>query len=174
MKEKFDFEGLKSRIEFATRKCFGENMEQHGANLCAFALASDDGAMTVVPRINTIGHLEKMQQQDAQYKDDYEFSSDEWFSDDGANVEFDDICRILANEIAKDGLDFVSFKKELFDSCVQVLEKLRGEQFFPEDLLVLFSISDTFESVENQVKWAKRLNPGEKAVRFEHWLTDSF
>lgn len=170
MEEKFDFDNLKKRIEFAVRKCFAENLERYGKSLCAFALISDDGAMTVVPCTNTVEHLKKMQHENVEYKDAYEFSPVEWFTDNGANVEFDDICEIVAKEVLKGDLDFVGFKKELFESCVQVLEKLRNEQFFPEDLFVLFSISDTFESVENQIQWAKRLNSGEVVRRFEEWI----
>ena len=157
----FNFEELKSKIEIATKKGFKENIQKYGSDICSFSLISDDGAMTVVPFTNTKSHLEKMQSEDPKYKDVYEFEPAEWFTSDGANAEFDDICKTLSLEIDKEDLDFENFKKTLFETCIEVLEKLRTENFFRKELgkelLILFSVSDTMESEKDIIKWGKRL-----------------
>ena len=174
MKNEFDFQSLKKKIEFATKKCLMENKEKYGSDICAFALISDDGAMTVVPFTNTHTHLKKMQLEDLAYEDDYEFNPSEWLTDDGANDEFSEICKILRTEEEKENLDFAKFKNELFETCVEVLQDLRREKAFFEilqkDILVMFDISDTDESEERLIEWFKSTNTVENGKRFEKWM----
>ena len=169
-----NFDELKSKIEYATKKSFKENIQKYGSDICSFSLISDDGAMTVVPFTNTKSHLSKMQLEDPKYKDVYEFEPAEWFTSDGANTEFNDICKTLSVKIYKENLDFENFKKTLFETCTQVLEKLRTEKFFQQelgrDLLIMFSISDTDETEENQIRWTKRLNNEKEGKRFEDYM----
>ena len=81
---------------------------------------------------------------------------------------------MIFDEIDNDDLDFEGFRNTLFETCVQVLEKLRTEKFFRNELgknlLVLFSISDTSEPKENLIQWGKRLNNEETGNRFEDYL----
>ena len=174
MNTNFNFEELKSKIESATRKIFKENSKKYGSDICSFSLISDDGAMTVVPFTNTKSHLTELQLEDPTYKDTYEFEPAEWFTSDGANTEFNDICKMVSDEVDNDNLDFEAFRNTLFETCVQVLEKLRTEHFFRneigKDLLVLFSISDTSEPKENLIQWGKRLNSEAIGNRFEDYL----
>ena len=170
MKTNFNFEELKSKIESATKKCFKENIKNYGSDICSFSLISDDGAMTIVPYTNTKSHLKELQLEDPTYKDSYEFEP----ASDGANTEFNDICKMVSDEIDNDDLDFEGFRNTLFETCVQVLEKLRTEKLFRNELgknlLVLFSISDTSEPKENLIQWGKRLNNEETGNRFEDYL----
>ncbi|MDH7447643.1 DUF4303 domain-containing protein [Aquimarina sp. 2201CG14-23] len=157
-----DFNALKQQIKKVTKRAFLENVAKYGKEICAFALVSDDGAMTVVPYTNTIAHLQKMQKDDPDYKEVYEFEPAEWYTSDGANDEIDAICSVLNKEVLRDNINFEVFKNQLFETCVQVLEELQKENFFMDnvekDILVLFSISDTNEPEENLIKWAKRTN----------------
>ena len=105
-KNEFDFRSLKKKTEFATKKCLIENKEKYGSDICAFALISDDDAMTVVPFTNTHAHLKKMQLEDLASDDDYEFNPSEWLTDDGANDEFSEICKILRTELGNENLEF--------------------------------------------------------------------
>jgi len=157
-----DFDSLKQQIKKAAKNAFLENVTKHGEEICAFALVSDDGAMTVVPYTNTKTHLLKMQKEDPVYKEVYEFEPSEWYTSDGANDEINTICNILNKYVLDENIDFGAFKKELFETCVQILEELQQDNFFKDnlqkDILVLFGISDTLEPEEHLIKWAKRIN----------------
>ncbi len=178
MEVNFNFEELKQKIEYATKKSFQENFEKYNSDICAFALVSDDGAMTVVPFINTKSHLNKMILEDPDYKNSYEFEPDEWFTSEGANSEFNEICKTLSKQIFRGDIDFKNFKITLFETCVQVLEKLRLEKFFEQqlgkDLLIRFSISDTDEPKEHLIKWTKRLNNKEISSRFTDYVNTEY
>ena len=173
MKIDFNFEDLKSKIEIATKKSFEENIRKYGSEICSFSLISDDGAMTVVPFTNIKSHLKKMQLEDPNYKEYYEFEPCEWHTSDGANKEFNDICSSLSKEISNENLDFEKFKNKLFETCIEVLENLRNENYFSKklgkDLLIRFSISDTDEPEENLIKWTKRLNSEVLSRKFEDY-----
>ncbi|WP_407486179.1 DUF4303 domain-containing protein [Elizabethkingia anophelis] len=68
IKYKINFETLKHKIETATKKAFLEIYEKAGSeNLYAFALYSDEGAMTVCPSANSLKHLEKTPTNDITY-----------------------------------------------------------------------------------------------------------
>ncbi|MRX64092.1 DUF4303 domain-containing protein [Maribacter luteus] len=178
MNTDFNFEELKSKIEFAVKKSFKENIQKYGSDICSFSLISDDGAMTLVPYTNTKSHLEKMQSQDPKYKDFYEFEPVEWFTSNGAKAEFHDLCQTLSVETDKEELDFENFRNIVFETCVQVLEKLRTEGFFQKELgknlLVQFNISDTNEPKENLIKWTKRLNDKKNGKRYQDYMNHVF
>ena len=174
MKSDFNFEELKTKIESATKNSFKENIKKYGTDICSFSLTSDDGAMTVIPYTNTKSHLEKKQLEDPKYKEYYEFETCEWYTSDGANIEFNAICKMISEEIDKVELDFENFRNKLFETCIQVLEKLQNENFFLKelghDLLIKFSISDTTEPKKNLIEWTKRLNNGELGNRYESYM----
>lgn len=158
-----NFNSLKEQIKTAAKNAFVENVAHYGAEVCSFALVSDDGAMTVVPYTNTLLHLHKMQQEDPEDKEVYEFEPAEWCTSDGANEEVNKLCEILnSGALRKSSTNFEEFKNELFETCVEVLEELRQEGFFTntlqKDILILFSISDTDEPKENLLDWARRIN----------------
>ena len=170
-----DFEKLKNRIRYATEKYFKESVEKYVSDICAFSLSSDDGAMTVVPSINITEHLRKVQKENPGYEDDYEFNLGEWFIDGGSSKEFDTICKSLYTELTNIDLNFEDFKRSLFGCSIQVLQELKAEDFFEktaetENILILFSVTDTDESIYNQISWIKGLNYKYVTKRYEDWL----
>jgi hypothetical protein len=131
-----NFEILKQQIEEATKKTFIEMFKKYGIEeIYAFALYSDEGAMTVCPSINTVAHLKKIT-----YIDDidyYRFEPAEWkYETIGANAEFTTICNQLYDQLKTEEINndndewFEEFQKNLFDTCIAVLEKLKNENFF--------------------------------------------
>ncbi|XMO86542.1 DUF4303 domain-containing protein [Algibacter sp. AS12] len=158
----------------AVKTCFRENIQKYGSDICSFALISDDGAMTVVPFTNTKSHLMNMQAQNPEHKDYYEFEPAEWFTSNGANEEFNAICKMVSLKIDNEELDFEYFRNTLFNSCVEVLEKLRSEGFFQKELgknlLVQFNISDTDEPKKNLINWTKRLNDSTYVKRYQDYM----
>ena len=93
-----DFENLKLEIESAAKKAFTEMVEEHGnENIYAFALYSDDGAMTMCPATNTVEHIKNADPDDIEY---YKFEPAEWkYEMKGADNEFDQISKSLYKEI---------------------------------------------------------------------------
>ena len=169
-----DFDKLKQQIKAITKQAFLENFKKYGQETHSFALVSDDGAMTIVPFTNTVTHLQKMQTEDLEYKEVYEFEPAEWFTSDGANEEVNKICQTLASTTQQlEGSEFEQFKYQLFETCVEVLEELQTEKFFTnqlqKEIMVLFSISDTEETTENLTKWNKRINCLEIGKSYENY-----
>jgi hypothetical protein len=98
-----NFEILKENIEAATKKAFIEIFEKHGSEeIYAFALYSDEGAMTVCPATNTLAHLANA---DADDEDDlayYKFEPAEWkYEMTGADEDFNAISESLRAELNK-------------------------------------------------------------------------
>jgi len=132
----FDFDSLKKKIEEATIEAFKEMVSKHKAEgIYAFALYSDDGAMTVCPATNTLEHLKKADKDDFEY---YKFSEAEWaYEGEGANEKFEDICTIVRNEVLEkedDGKWFKKFQGKLYEICIEVLKELRDKKFFTNTL----------------------------------------
>lgn len=177
----FDFESLKKEIVLASKKAFLE-VQSHNTNekLCSFALCSDDGAMTVCPSINTERHLKRAL--DSNNGNLYfKFGTAEWqFEAQGADEMFDAICdkvRGTALEVEDRDEDFLWFRQNLFETCVQSLEQLRREGFFEKhcepDFLLMFSVSDSDLSVEEELKKIARLNNPVVVKEFKQW-TDTW
>ena len=181
-----NFVELKSKIENATKQVFLEMFKKHGKEgICAFALYSDDGAWTVCPATNTIKHLEKQP-----VKDDliYKYGTEEWkYEGQGADELFGEICELCRNEVqemckgnivyhlkGKDKEDFEKFQSQLFEICIEVLEKLKSENFFKqivgEDILLLFNVSDYDFSKEKYSEIVTRLNDNEIKNECLDWI----
>lgn len=171
-----DFEILKQQIENAAKKAFLEVYEKHGAEgVYGFALYSDEGAMTVCPAANTMKAMEMADEEDALY---YKFEPAEWtYEMEGADKEFDDICTQLRAELNKHDDDdqwFEGFQSKLFSTCIEVLEKLKSENFFTKitgkDIFLIFTVSD-YEFEENELKdLIVRLNDNEYKSEYLNWM----
>ncbi|MBB6332832.1 hypothetical protein HNP24_003835 [Chryseobacterium sediminis] len=171
-----DFEILKQQIENAAKKAFLEVYEKHGAEgVYSFALYSDEGAMTVCPAANTMKAMEMADEEDALY---YKFEPAEWtYEMEGADKEFDDICTQLRAELNKHDDDdqwFEGFQSKLFSTCIEVLEKLKNEDFFTKitgkDIFLIFTVSD-YEFEENELKdLIVRLNDNEYKSEYLNWM----
>jgi hypothetical protein len=103
----------------------------------AFALYSDDGAMTVCPAVNTWKHLEEAGGDSLS-----KFCATEWaYEGEGADEKFEAICTLLRNEVFaheddEESFDawFDGFQGALHEACVGVLIDLKRKRFFEEVL----------------------------------------
>ena len=171
-----NFETLKHKIETATKKAFLEIYEKAGSeNLYAFALYSDEGAMTVCPSANSLKHLEKTPTNDIAY---YKFEPAEWkYEMQGADQEFNEISTLLREELDKHGDDddwFLDFQDKLYETCVEVLEKLKQENFFTQitgkEVFLTFTISDYEINSKYIRNLISRLNDNSYKAEFYQWM----
>lgn len=172
-----NFDELKNKIESAAKLAFTEMFEKHGSEgIYAFALHSDEGAMTVCPATNTVQYLASVEPADqvAYYK----FEPAEWnYEIQGATKEFNEICKSLRAELAAHEDDeewFEGFQKSLYGLCVDVLEKLKNEGFFRKivgkDIYLSFTVSE-YEIERDEVKKiAARLNGNEYLSEYLDWV----
>lgn len=132
-----DFEKLAIEIEAATRKSFQEIVANHAAeNIYAFALYSDEGAMTVCPATNTMDFLVTRPQDDLTY---YTFEPAEWcYEGSRPGDGFSAISHHLYEAIEEDQEDeydddndeeFEEFQQTLYQTCFEVLLKLKRKLF---------------------------------------------
>lgn len=178
-----DFKMLKQQIEEATKKAFLEMYEKHGAeNIYSFALYSDEGAMTVCPSSNTMETLKKIDNDDAVY---YKYEPAEWtYEMQGADQEFNDICKVLRTTIEEyedqykdeDKYDewFRKFQAKLYATCIEVLEKLKNENFFKnsigKDIFLIFTVSDYEFEKQDLKDIIIRLNDNEYKSEYLEWM----
>ena len=188
----FDFAALEVQIRKAARRAFKEVAAAHPEEeLCAFALYSDDGGWTVCPSINTTQHLAARQRQ---YPDEamyYKFAPAEWkYEAKGADAAFTAIClKLRTHALSLEGVSkadaktlagvsplrprpaprgLATFKRELFETCMRVLESLRSDRSFAGVTLV-FAVSDTDPSVRSELAMIKRLNDKAVLDEFRSW-----
>lgn len=146
----FDFKKLALEIEAATRETFQEMVSHHAnENIYAFALYSDEGAITVCPSTNTEDFLATKDKVDFTY---YKFEPAEWCYEGGKfGKEFSTISHQLYEAIEEeeeevDDEAFEEFQQTLYQTCIDVLLKLKQENFFrnliEKDIFLLFSVTD--------------------------------
>ncbi len=172
-----NFAILGAKIEAAAKKAFEEMFQKHGAEgLYSFALYSDEGAMTVCPAANTLKHLATADPSELGY---HKFEPAEWkYEMQGADAEFNEICDALREELFKEENDddawFEQFQKQLFETCIACLEKLKGENFFRDiagrDIFLTFSVSDYDFEDEELIRIAERLNDNAYKTEYLNWL----
>ena len=172
-----NFEILKQKIENATKKAFTEMYEKYGADdIYAFALYSDEDAMTVCPSTNTLKYLENADQDDLVY---YKFAPAEWkYEMKGAEKDFNEICSDLRDELDKIKDDeewFYRNQKLVFNTCIDVLEKLKNENFFKniigKEIFLTFTVSDyDFEEKDDFKEIITRLNDNEYKTEYLNWM----
>ena len=147
----FDFGALERRIEAAARQAFSDAIERVGnESIYAFALYSDDGAMTVCPAVNTVEYVEQNDAKNPGDSDYYRFETAEWkYEAVGAEDQFKVICDTVRNEVLakeEDEAWFEAFQQQLYETCERVLVKLKGEGFFEEKLgrevFLLFNVTE--------------------------------
>ena len=184
-----NFTELKSKIENATKQVFLEMFKKHGKEgICAFALYSDEGAWTVCPATDTKKHLEKRLAEDETDDLIYKYGTAEWkYEGDGADEFFDEICELCRNEVqemckgndvyqlkGKEKENFEKFQSQLFETCIEVLEKLKSENFFKQivgqDILLLFDVSDYDFSKKKYSEIVTRLNDNEIKKECLDWI----
>jgi len=176
-----DFIELQKKIEFATKQAFLEMYEKYGKEgIYAFALYSDEGAMTVCPSTNTLDFLKtKEKDDDFVY---YKFEPAEWkYEMEGADELFNEISKRCWDEVSRieendDTYDeeFEKFQKQLYETCIEVLEKLKSENFFKqvigEDIFLLFTVSEYEFSKKEIKKIVNSLNDNKYNKEYLDWM----
>jgi hypothetical protein len=172
------FDGLRKEIEAAAKEAFLEMHAQHGAEkIYAFALYSDEGAMSVCPATNTLKQLKAITKDDPDQADYYKFEPAEWkYEGDGADEKFGKICKALWNELEKhdDEEWFLKFQQRLCGICVDVLASLKKSNFFKdivgEDIFLMFSVTE-YEFAESEVREiVVRLNDNKYRDEYLRWM----
>lgn len=172
-----NFIQLQQKIEEASKKAFLEMYEQRKEEgIYAFALYSDEGAMTVCPSINSIQFLQQNEDEDDRLY--YKYEPAEWkYEMQGANQEFNAISKALYDEVMKISDDeeaFTQFRETLFSVCIDVLEKLKNEKFFSQiigkDIFLTFSVSDDAFSAKELENIINRLNENEYKTEYLNWM----
>ncbi|TLX26156.1 DUF4303 domain-containing protein [Chryseobacterium indologenes] len=171
-----DFQILKEQIEAAAKKAFLEIYEKHGEeNIYSFALYSDEGAMTVCPSANTLKATAGLDEDDKLY---YTYEPAEWtYESSGADEAFNAICSQLRDELSQNEENeewFTDFQPKLYAACIEVLEKLKNENFFSnitgQDIFLIFTVSD-YEFEEQDMKnIITRLNDNKYGTEYLQWM----
>ena len=166
----FDFALLHTLVADAARLAFDAVRRAHpDQHIDAFALVSDDSAMT-------IGCMANSREALAASEDGEEmlWNPAEWAFDDGG-AYFDSACRLLlqAHRALPFEVAFATFRSGVFDACIAALAQLDAEGCFGtgaqrDEFVLLFEVSDS-EPVEGAMA---RLNPLAVVARFERWMAN--
>ncbi|MGK5051988.1 DUF4303 domain-containing protein [Janthinobacterium sp. RB2P8] len=164
----FDFALLQTLVVDAARLAFDGVRRAHpDQHLNAFALVSDDSAMTIGCMANSREALAA-----SEYGEEMLWNPAEWvFAEGGAY--FDSAYRLLlqAHRELPFDVDFATFRAGVFDACIAALAQLDAEGVFGagagrDENLLLFDVSDS-EPLEGAMA---RLNPPAVVARFEAWM----
>lgn len=167
---KFSFDNLKNEIITASLAAIDQMKTLHpDEKIIAFALYSDEGAMTVCNAINTLQHLQECKEEDPEYEQDYKFAPGEWkYESVFATDAFAEISDKVRNEVSKDEADFSSFKQQLFQTCFEALQEIKSS--YKDEMLWLFAVSDS-EITQQQTDWVYSLNGNDTGNEFKAWAT---
>ncbi|WP_266160520.1 DUF4303 domain-containing protein [Dyella silvatica] len=174
--ENFDFSTLCDDVVTASKKAFSEiAARQPDDELCAFALYSDSGAMTICPAMCTASFLAAKAQEEPDELPFYKYSPSEWpWEGEGASEAFKSICTTVREQvfsIEDDEEAFDAFKRQLIETCIKAQLRLRHEFFEPRDknLLLLVTISDDDEPAAELQSRVERLNDSTQSAEFAAW-----
>lgn len=170
-----DFGKLQTEIEAASRQAFRDVARAHPAEtICAFALYSDEDAITVCPAFDLAARREAriVANQDVEVET---FCTPEWALEAfGAREAFAAICTTARTHVTALGSDeqaHAAFRDELFETCKRALENLRAEGVIGADLLVMFAVSDSSPTEEDEIRMMERLNGTSPYVaQFRRWV----
>lgn len=167
---KFSFDKLKNEIITASLAAIDEMKTLYpDEKMIAFALYSDEGAMTVCNAINTLQHLQECKEEDPEYLTDYKFARAEWkYEAEFASDAFAEISDKVRNEVSKEENDFSSFKNQLLQTCFEALQEIKSDN--KDEMLWLFAVSDS-EITQQQIDWVYSLNGDDTGNEFETWAT---
>lgn len=190
----FDFDALEKRIIAASEEAFRDVAQKYPREeICAFALYSDDGAMTVCPAFDLASALEARvaATRGSKYPNEADvmkFYPPEWKLEAfGADKAFAQICttvreHVMASSTSRDLLEtysqrdslpgFAAFKEALFETCLKALEQLRATHAIARrpEVLLLFAVSDSDVSEATERERLKRLNAhAPHLAQFEAW-----
>ena len=166
----FDFALLHTLVADAARLAFDAVRRAHpDQHIDAFALVSDDSAMTIGCMANSREALAA-----SEYGEEMLWNPAEWAFDDGG-AYFDSAYRLLlqAHRELPFDVDFDTFRSGVFEACIAALAQLDAEGVFGsgaqrDEGVLLFEVSDS-EPVEGAME---RLNPPAVVARFEAWMAN--
>ncbi|MDN2696649.1 DUF4303 domain-containing protein [Janthinobacterium sp. SUN073] len=164
----FDFTLLQTLVAHAARRAFDGVRRAHpDQHIDAFALVSDDSAMTIGCMVNSREALAA-----SEYGEEMLWNPAEWAFDEGG-AYFDSAYRLLlqAHRELPFDVDFDAFRRGAFDACIGALAQLDAEGVFGtgarrDDCVLLFEVSDS-EPLEGAMA---RLNPPAVVARYEAWM----
>ena len=164
----FDYALLQTLVAGAVRLAVDAVRRAHPEqHINAFALVSDDSAMTIGPMANSREALAA-----SDYAEEMLWNPAEWAHDDGG-AYFDSAYRLLlqAHRDLPFDVDFATFRTGVFDACIAALAQVDAEGVFGtgarrDESVLLFDVSDS-EPVEGAMA---RLNPPAVVARFEAWM----
>lgn len=164
----FDFALLHTLVADAARRAVDAVRRAHpGQHIDAFALVSDDSAMTIGLAANSREALAA-----SEYGEEMLWNPAEWAFEDGV-AYFDSAYRLLlqAHRDLPFDVDFSTFRTGVFEACIAALAQLDAEGCFGagaqrDDFVLLFEVSDS-EAVEGAMA---RLNPPAVLARFAAWM----
>lgn len=153
---KFDFGLLQRELEIATKSAITKLRVDH-PNLNAFALMTDDDAITIVP---ISCEFDSIQEAD----DGILFIPDEWDIWD-ADEEFDIPYRLILSQFQDDlsEVDFNEYRQGFRNAMINALVTLDSQGFFGKstDRILMYYVSDSEQDADAMM----RLNPD----LFERW-----
>lgn len=177
--EEFDEAALRERIRIAAAAAFRQAKKEAGKDLYAFALYTDDDAMTVLPAANTERALAARAEgygftTEQEIDRELRWSVGEWGLEGVGRTHFSDICSHLA--VFATGTRTVKggkrrFRKGVHEAAIGALEELEAKGAFGagvsrERLTVFVSISDSDEATRLELASVRRLNPKRARERF--------
>ncbi|MDQ2730232.1 MAG: DUF4303 domain-containing protein [Armatimonadota bacterium] len=165
-----NYDLLQSEIKEAAKKAFTAVRAEHpNEHFYAFALYSDDGAMTVEPAANT---QEGMERKAKEYGYNpippwFPWLIGEWAYEGEGGENFLKVYELLETEEdfdEDDSEEFEALRTRVFESMIRALEDLEKEHFFgagsAREAITLFcSISDSDDAGQLENESARRLNP---------------
>lgn len=163
MPSKDFFSQLQADIVAASQKAFAQIAHELGGadKIGGFCLATDEGAMTVVPAFTANEFLENYF--------GLSFEWQEWPIEHGADVDFNQICKHVAE--AKDETeDFEAFAQQLIKTMFAAAQQVRPLLPITEPFIFLLGVSDSSEphDLPNMVR---QLNSPEISKQFDLWYS---
>lgn len=163
----FDAPLLHTLLVAATRQAVCALRAAHpGQHFNAYALLSDDSAMTISLLANSREALATAEDENEMF-----WNPGEWQFDEGVEY-FDSAYRLLlqAHRDLPFAVDFEVFRTSAFEACIAALELLAAEGLFGtgverEETLVLFEVSDS-EELDGVLE---RLNTPAMVARLAEW-----
>jgi len=170
---------LKDRIEEVTKHRFMELFNKYGQDsIYAFAvLVRHKWSETdMYAAVNTLKYIDGLidETEDLHYK----YNATEWrYEQYKEDSLFKEISRICDDELSKrrhDKKAISLFQKELSQTCVDVLEKLKSERFFEQitgdDIFLIHNIVNTGFKKRKLKRIANRLNDNKYKKEYMRWI----
>ncbi|MDJ1497728.1 DUF4303 domain-containing protein [Cytophagaceae bacterium DM2B3-1] len=166
----FDFNLFRQQVKEATQNALIEATRQYTGEVCAFALYSDEGVLTLSPAVNTLSYLQKQQAEDPDNTEYYQWSPAEWKNEGNlATEDFNQLSALLRNTVLGKTYteSFPRFRENVFETVLSVLEEMRKENWF-QNMILVFTLTD-YDNPRQESNWIKRLNDSVHSENFRLW-----